>query len=188
MVPRTIEGLIGIALYPLLHGDVEHLAANSAPAFVLVFLLHANYGKLTWPVLGWGWFLSGLWLWVAARDGNHIGFSGVIYALASFLFFSGFIRRYYRLMAVSLIIVFLYGYMVWGVLPIKPGVSWEGHLFGMMAGAILAAYYRKEGPQRPKYSWEDESDEDDEYVQPDDETPPEYSSTSYTKPPTWDGR
>ena len=98
--------------------------------------------------------MSGIWMWIAARDGNHIGFSGVIYALASFIFFSGLIRRYYRLMALSGIVVFLYGSMVWGVLPIQPQISWEGHLFGAIAGAILAYYFRNQGPQRPKYSWE----------------------------------
>ena len=98
--------------------------------------------------------MSGVWMWIAARDGNHIGFSGVIYALAAFIFFSGLFRRYYRLMALSGIVVFLYGSMIWGVLPIQPSISWEGHLFGAIAGIILAFYYRQQGPQRPKYSWE----------------------------------
>ena len=105
--------------------------------------------------------MSGVWMWIAARNGNHIGFSGVIYALAAFIFFSGVFRKHFRLMSLSLVVVFLYGSMVWGVLPIQPGISWEGHLFGALAGVILAFYYRGEGPQRPKYSWELEEELED---------------------------
>jgi membrane associated rhomboid family serine protease len=159
--PREFLGLIGILTYPLLHGDWKHITDNSIPAFVLLFGMFSFYGRLGWQVLGWSWLMSGLWMWVAAREGNHIGFSGIIYALASFIFFSGVLRKYFRLMALSLIVVFLYGSMVWGVLPIQQGVSWEGHLFGAIAGAILAYYFRNQGPQRPMYSWELEDEEED---------------------------
>ena len=113
--------------------------------------------------------MSGVWMWIAARDGNHIGFSGVIYALASFIFFAGVIRKYFRLMALSAVVVFLYGSMVWGVFPMNPQISWEGHLFGAIAGVILAFYFKEKGPQRPKYSWELEEEidefEDVEFVE-----------------------
>ncbi len=160
--PREFSGLIGLITYPLLHGDWSHLIDNTTTGFVLLLGLYSFYGVVAWRVMFWSWIMSGLWIWVAARDGNHIGFSGVIYAMASFIFFSGLFRRYFRLMALSGVVVFLYGSMVWGVLPIQPRISWEGHLFGAIAGLILAIYFRMEGPQRPKYSWELEEEEDDD--------------------------
>lgn len=161
--PREVEGLIGIFTYPFFHGSWQHLIDNSVPALVLLTGLFSFYSTMATRVLLWSWIMSAVWMWVAARDGNHIGFSGLIYALASFIFFSGLIRKWYRLMALSGVVVFLYGSMVWGVLPIQPHISWEGHLFGAIAGFILAIYFRQEGPQRPKYSWElEEEDEDDE--------------------------
>ena len=159
--PRELQGLIGVITYPLLHADWKHITDNSVSAFVLLLGLFSFYGRIGWSVVGWSWVMSGIWIWIAARGGNHIGFSGVIYALASFIFFSGVVRRHYRLMSLSLVVVFLYGSMIWGVLPIQPGISWEGHLFGAIAGMILAYYYRNEGPQRPKYSWELEEELDD---------------------------
>ena len=158
--PRTIEGLIGILTYPLLHSGWEHITNNSVTAFVLLFGMFSFYGRLGWQVLAWSWIMSGLWMWIAARDGNHIGFSGVIYALASFIFFAGVIRKYFRLMALSAVVVFLYGSMVWGIFQMNPQISWEGHLFGAIAGIILAFYFKQSGPQRPKYSWELEEEED----------------------------
>lgn len=160
--PRTLEGLIGVITYPLLHADWKHITDNSITAFVLLLGLFSFYGRVGWAVVGWSWIMSGMWIWIAARGGNHIGFSGVIYALAAFIFFSGVVRRHYRLMSLSLVVVFLYGSMIWGVLPIQPGISWEGHLFGAIAGIILAYYYRNQGPQRPKYSWELELEEEEE--------------------------
>ena len=152
--PRIPEGLIGIFSYPLLHGDLAHITGNSITALVLLTLLFSFYKKVAWQVLGYTWIMSGIWMWIAARDGNHIGFSGVIYGLAAFIFISGLLSRYYRMMALSGIIVFLYGSMIWGILPLQPEISWEGHLLGGLAGGILAYYYRGEGPKRPKYSWE----------------------------------
>lgn len=106
------------------------------------------------------WLLSAFWAWIAAREGNHIGFSGIIYALAAFIFFSGLIRKYYRLMALSGIVIFLYGSMIWGILPIDTDLSWESHLFGLIAGIMLAWFYKNDGPQRPKYDWEIEDKDD----------------------------
>ncbi|MCO4807555.1 MAG: rhomboid family intramembrane serine protease [Flavobacteriales bacterium] len=163
--PRTLEGLIGLITYPLLHSSWDHIINNSVTAVVLLFGMFSFYGRLGWQVLFWSWIMSGTWMWIAARDGNHIGFSGIIYALASFIFFAGLFRKYYRLMALSGVVVFLYGSMVWGVLPIDPQISWEGHLFGAVAGLILAFYYKNVGPQRPKYSWEIEEELEREWLE-----------------------
>ena len=102
-----------------------------------------------------------------ARGGSyHIGASGVVYALASFHFFSGLIRREPRLMAFTLLVVFLYGGMVWGVFPDffpTKNISWESHLMGLLAGLILAFYYRSSGPQRPRYDWADDDTDETGY-------------------------
>jgi membrane associated rhomboid family serine protease len=132
------------------------------------------YRVIAWPVLLYSWFLTGFWVWLFAReDSIHIGASGVIYSLAVFLFLSGIIRRESRLMAITLLTAFLYGGMVWGVFPQffpKQPISWESHLMGILAGVILAIYYRKSGPQRKVYDWEEEEG-DDIADEPEDDTP-----------------
>ncbi len=100
------------------------------------------------------WLFTGFWVWLAARDSSHIGASGLIYGFVCFLFFSGLLRKDTRLMAVSFLVTFLYGSMVWGILPVDQSISWESHLFGSIAGIFCAIYYRAEGPQRTKAQWE----------------------------------
>jgi membrane associated rhomboid family serine protease len=106
------------------------------------------------------WFVTGILLWIFANNNGayHIGMSGVIYSLAAFLFTSGVLRKYLPLQALSLFIVFIYGSMIWGIFPTEQHVSWEGHLSGMLVGIFLAFYYRKLGPQRPKYQYEIEKE------------------------------
>jgi membrane associated rhomboid family serine protease len=106
--------------------------------------------------------MSGLWLWAAGREAYHIGASGLVYGFASFLFFSGIFRREKTTMVLSLLVVFLYGSLVWGIFPIHPEISWESHLMGSLAGIITAYYFRKEGPQVKKFEWEDEQNEIEE--------------------------
>ena len=162
--PLHWTGLLGILTGPFLHADFSHLMANTLPLFVLCGLLFYFYRVIAWPVLLYTWFLTGLWVWLFAReDSVHIGASGIIYGLAAFLFLSGIIRRESRLMAITLLTAFLYGGMVWGVFPQffpKVPISWESHLMGILAGVILAIFYRKAGPQRKVYEWEEEDEED----------------------------
>jgi membrane associated rhomboid family serine protease len=106
------------------------------------------------------YLIANLWIWLGARQAYHIGASGLVYSFASFLFFSGIFSKNLRMVAISLLVVFLYGSMIWGVLPIQPHVSWESHLMGGIAGMILAIYFKKSGPKRKVYSWELEDDDD----------------------------
>ncbi|MBC8266407.1 MAG: rhomboid family intramembrane serine protease [Flavobacteriales bacterium] len=156
--PQTASGLKGILFSPFIHRDFTHLINNSYPILILGGMLFAFYKKIAPQLLAWLFFISGFWLWIIGRPSFHIGASGIIYALASFLFVSGIIRKNPRLSAVSMVIIFLYGSMIWGVLPTKEGVSWEGHLAGMMAGIIVALFYKNEGPERKKYQWEIEEE------------------------------
>jgi membrane associated rhomboid family serine protease len=163
--PLHADGLPGIVLSPFIHGDWKHLAANSIPILVLGSALYFFYRPIATKVLSLIILLTGLWVWLGARESYHIGASGVIYGLSSFLLISGFIRRETGLMALSLIVVFLYGSMIWGIFPElfpEKNISWEGHLSGLIAGIVLAIFYRREGPQRRRYSWELEEDHDEQ--------------------------
>ena len=112
------------------------------------------------------WFAACIYewilLWLIGREVYHIGASGVVYGLASFMFFSGIFRKNTQLLAFSLLITFLYGSMVWGIFPetVKKGVSWEAHLSGSIIGLLCSIIFIKRGPQRKKYDWEDEDDDD----------------------------
>lgn len=154
VLPRDFTGLRGIAFYPLIHGSVEHLFNNSIPLLVLTFTLFYFYPSLAVRTMLLLYVLSGLFIWISARQNYHIGASGVVYGLASFIFFSGMFRRDNRMVAISLIVAFLYGSMVWGVFPFQERVSWEGHLWGALTGVALAWLYRKQGPQPKVYQWQ----------------------------------
>ena len=160
--PLTVKGLQGIIFSPFIHADFNHLFNNSLPLFFLATALFYFYSEVAVKVFVWTYFLTGLLVWFAGREAWHIGASGVVYGLASFLFFSGIIRRHLRLIALSLLIVFLYGSMVWGIFPdIYKNVSWESHMLGFFSGVMLSLWYRKEGPQRPEYEWLNEDDDED---------------------------
>jgi len=154
VLPRTAQGIKGIICSPFIHSDWKHLTNNAIPLFVLLSALTFFYRSIANEVLLWSWLMSGLWLWAIGRESYHIGASGILYAIASFLFFSGVIRRHSRLMAISLVVVFLYGGMIWGIFPMKSHISWEGHLSGGFAGLILAYWFRKYGPPKQVYQYE----------------------------------
>ncbi|RMG68669.1 MAG: rhomboid family intramembrane serine protease [Bacteroidetes bacterium] len=158
--PRRADGLIGLLAAPLIHGSFDHLISNSLPLFFLLAGLGYFYRRERWTVIAIAFFAPSLWVWVAGRSSYHIGASGMVYALAFFVFFSGVFRRDRQAIALALAVALLYGSMVWGIFPIQPGVSWESHLFGALAGVILAYYLRGHRPPKQPYSWEEESDED----------------------------
>jgi membrane associated rhomboid family serine protease len=167
--PQTIHGLIGIVTSPLVHGDFKHLLNNSVPLLILSVGVFYFYRPLGYKVFFLSWLITGIWVWCGARDAYHIGASGIVYSLASFLFFSGVFRRIPGLAAISLIVTFLYGSMIWGIFPFIPDVSWESHLSGGIAGLLLAIFYRKNGPQLQKYEWELNDEDSDDYPVSDDD-------------------
>ena len=164
--PGKVQGLLGIITSPFIHANAKHLFSNSVPLLVLswcLFYFYKDLGYGVYPVL---WILSGVFTWIFGRDAWHIGASGLTFSLAFFLFFSGIFRRYIPLMAVSLIVAFLYGSTVWSMFPVTemvdPSISWEGHLAGAVSGLICALVFRKDGPQSPEPEEDDEEDNEEE--------------------------
>jgi membrane associated rhomboid family serine protease len=161
--PLSLKGLPGIIFSPFVHKDFTHLFNNSLPLLLLSVALFYFYSEVAMKVFTWTYLLTGMLVWLGGREAWHIGASGLVYGLASFLFFSGIIRRYFRLIALSLLVVFLYGEMVWGLFPgVYKNISWESHMLGFFSGILLAIWYRKEGPQMPIYEWMAEEEEGEE--------------------------
>jgi membrane associated rhomboid family serine protease len=158
--PRELAGLLGILFAPLVHGGFAHLIANSLPLMVLgtaMLYLYPNSALRVLPAVYLG---PGVAVWLFGRPSVHVGASGLVYGLVSYIFVAGLIRRDRRAIAASLLVCFMYGALAWGVLPIRPGVSWETHLAAALIGVALAiALRRLDIPPRRRYTWEDEKDE-----------------------------
>lgn len=153
--PRTTLGLRGVVFSPFIHSGLEHLLHNTVPILVLSTALFYFYNNIAWKSLIWLVLLSGLGTWLIGRPSYHIGMSGVIYALVAFLFFKGVVAKHYRLIALSLLVVFLYGSLIWGTLPLDAKISWEGHLSGFISGGVLGLVsFRESVPKPIKYHWE----------------------------------
>lgn len=158
--PQDLNGLKGIVFSPILHStrDIWHIINNSIGMGVISYLLYYFYKDVTYNVFFLSWGISGAITWFIGEGGVHIGMSGVIYAVTFFLLLSGFLRKNNMLIRLSLGMVFLYGSLVWGIFPIKEGVSWEAHLGGMLVGLFLAFWYKKRGPQPRKFNYEIEEE------------------------------
>jgi membrane associated rhomboid family serine protease len=169
--PRTLSGLKGVIFSPFVHSGMEHLYHNSIPLLVLSMALFYFYRPIAWKVLGYGILLSGIITWLIARPAYHIGASGVIYVLMSFILFKGIFAKHFRLIALSLLVVFLYGSMIWYVFPIKEQMSWEGHLSGLIVGLFFAVVFRKSIAKPKNYEWqrEDYNEDDDPFLKHFDE-------------------
>ena len=164
--PRQLAGLPGILLAPVLHGGFSHLFANSLPLLVLGTVMLHLYPNSALKVIPAIYLGPGIAVWLFARASVHLGASGLVYGLVTYIFVAGLIRRDRRAIAASLLVSFLYGTLAWGVLPIQPGISWETHLAAALIGLALAiALRRLDIPPRKRYAWEDEKDdyEDDQY-------------------------
>jgi membrane associated rhomboid family serine protease len=143
--PRNLLGLTGIITSPFIHRDWAHLLHNTFPLIVLSAFVFHSYRKIAVELIGWLFVTAGLWTWCLGRPAYHIGASGLIYGLVSFLFFIGVLRRDRASLALSLLVALFYGSLIWGVLPFDYEVSWEAHLSGGLAGLMLAFYFRKAG-------------------------------------------
>jgi membrane associated rhomboid family serine protease len=154
--PRTLSGLQGVVFSPFIHADINHLYNNSIPLLILLAALRYFYSKQSFAVIGYGILFSGFITWVIGRHSYHIGASSLIYVLVSFIFFKGIQTKYYRLVALSLAVVVVYGGLVWYVFPkVEEKISWEGHLAGLITGFALSLFYKTpEYKKIIKYDWE----------------------------------
>jgi len=168
--PRHIEDIWGIFTIIFVHSGWSHLINNLISFEILGSLLYLFYSQIASKVLLISYIVSGILLWIIGRESWHIGASGLVYSIAFFLFFSGIIRKHIPLIAVSLVVAFVYGSMIWHIFPwqIQDPISWEGHLSGGMVGLILSIWLRNEGSQRPVKVWE-ENENDDLFDYSDDE-------------------
>lgn len=160
ILPRELEGLKGVILAPLVHADFTHLLSNSIPLFVLSVIILFFYRKVALSSFLILYLVTGLMVWIFARGNTyHIGASGVVYGLVSFVFWMGIFRRSVKAIILALIVTMLYSGMFLGVLPNQEGISWESHLLGGLVG-IFAAYWFKDDlesdDEKPSYSWENE--------------------------------
>ncbi|RYD71904.1 MAG: rhomboid family intramembrane serine protease [Verrucomicrobiaceae bacterium] len=139
IVPRTLEGVRGIVFSPFLHGSWSHLIANTAPLAVMLTLLAISRRQSLWTITVTIWLLTGVAVWLVGRPGSvQVGASGIIFGLAAFLVATAWLTRHLGSALIALVVIFLYGSIIWGVLPGKRGVSWEGHLCGMISGIVVA--------------------------------------------------
>lgn len=164
--PRETHGLKGVLLGPLIHGSFEHLFANTLPLFILgtgFLYTYPKSARIGFPVIFLG---SGLSVWLLARESYHFGASGLTHGLMFFLFVAGVLRRDRQSIALSMLVFFLYGGMIWSIFPQEPGISFESHFFGAMIGLALAIFLRKHDPAPPRkrYDWEDEEQGDEDPV------------------------
>ena len=184
--PRHLEGLIGIFTAPLLHSGPEHLFSNTLPLLISLTTLLYLYPRAAMRVIPIIWMGSGLLAWIVGRPSLHFGASGFVYGLLAYVFISGILRMDMRSVAVSVMVWFLYGSMIWGVLPIRPNMSWELHLGGAILGVAMAIVYRRwDITPVKRYEWEDDESVPEWFPQkerPKDDSSREVSSEEVTTP------
>ena len=164
IMPRHLLGTIGIFTSPFIHGDFVHLLSNSFSLMLLMIILFFFYDKIALKALLLIYLLTGFSVWLIAREAYHIGASGIIYGIASFILFSGLMRKNQSSLALSFVVLLLYGGMFYGVLPQEGHISWESHMMGMFSGLMIAVYMRKDfaGQAELKLSFEHEMEEDED--------------------------
>lgn len=172
--PNSLKGLQGIFFSPFIHGSWNHVISNSFALFPLLYFTFFYYKPTFWKVLMLIILMSGFWTWIIGRPSFHIGASGVVNGLVVFLFVSGIIRKHKRLMGVSLIMVFMYGGILWSMFPSDviswflnerveyvTNISWEAHLSGVISGIILSFYFKDIGLKKRAHYFDDSDLDDD---------------------------
>jgi len=155
--PGNLRGLIGLLTAPLLHSGVEHMFSNTLPLIISMTAILYLYPRSSVRVIPIIWIGSGMLAWIIGRPSLHFGASGFVYGLLAFVFISGVLRFDMRSVAVSIMVWFLYGSMIWGLLPIRPNMSWELHLSGAILGVALAIVFRQwDITPIKRYEWEDD--------------------------------
>lgn len=162
--PMEKRGVFGIFAHPLVHSGFKHLLANTMPLFFLTWCLFYFYRHIAPYIFFSIWIGCGMLTFLIGKPGWHIGASGIIYGLAFFLFFSGILRRHVPLIAIALLVTFLYGGLVWNMFPqfVQTNISWEGHISGAIAGTLSAIGFIRHGPQRPEPFVDEEEEEEEE--------------------------
>ncbi|MEE8364458.1 MAG: rhomboid family intramembrane serine protease [Gammaproteobacteria bacterium] len=166
--PRRVGGLAGVLSAPFIHGSFAHLFANTAPIIVIGTMLLYAYPRAAKVLLSAVYLGGGIAVWLFAREAYHIGASGIVFGMLFFVLTIGVLRWERRAIAISLVVFFLYGGMIWGILPDARDVSFESHLSGALIGIVLAFLLRHLDPEPPRkqYSWEHEEAEADDYDWP----------------------
>lgn len=161
--PRKLDGLVGIVAAPLLHADFQHLFSNSLPLFIILVIIYLFYNRVATLAFISVYFLTGLAVWSFGRQVYHIGASGVVYGLISFVFWSGLFRKNFKSVVISLVIILLYSGYLGGIVPGKEGISWESHLLGAIVGMVIAFLLRhviEDHEKEPPTSYENEIQEE----------------------------
>ncbi|GAC32021.1 rhomboid family intramembrane serine protease [Paraglaciecola polaris] len=164
--PHSRAGVLGIITAPLVHGSLEHIFSNSLPLLVLLTALLYGYPRSRIRVLVSVWLMSGLGVWLFARDAYHLGASGITHGIFFYLLVVGILRRDKSSVAIMMIAFFMYGGMTMSIFPREPGISFEYHLFGGINGALVAlVWFRMDPkPQIKTYPWEHQSSEIDDPI------------------------
>jgi len=170
--PGEIPGLKGILFAPLIHGSFAHIFSNTLPLLVMgttMLLGYPRSSKFVFPALYFG---VGLMVWIFGRESFHVGASGINFGLLTFVFVIGALRWDKSAIALSCLVFFMYGSMIWGIFPTEPGVSFESHFFGAAIGVLCAIIFRNFDPKPPekRYDWEDETEEPADYLEDDNHT------------------
>lgn len=160
--PLEKRGITGILTHPLIHSGFSHLLANTLPLFFLSWCLFYFYRGIAGRIFMIIWIGAGLLTFIIGKPGWHIGASGLIYGLAFFLFFSGILRKYVPLIAISLLVTFLYGGIIWHMFPTSLPPTCHGKdISAEIMGTLCAFGFLNHGPQRPE-PFADETDEEEE--------------------------